>query len=512
MNPRQEHSQRFDQVHELVTKLLEGTATEAEQQQLQEAVINDCEVRLEYIRYIQEVSHIASRLVPPQTTDIHSKAMVLEAFKISEDAPFNHATSPSIAGAHRPKLPYSWIGTAAVTAAILLVILSFQLGVGRVDLDPSKTESIAHSTQSHPHDSQAPDHGKEVATLLQGTNVIWDSLHRSVEDLHRISIGQTLCIHEGSLKLVFDTGVEALVLAPCLIEIQDRDRVYCSYGRIAAKANDSGIGFMIDTPVARVTDLGTEFGVSISDSGDTEVAVFKGKVNVGPNPTLQQNKNATPVRGQRLVQGQATLVGRDGQSRRVFSIDNQRLPGVRDLAPLHLNSPVISEVRDNIGDRHPENRMFYRIVQAGLREDSQAFVDRNHEWNGLSEDGMPAELIGADYVMPFNDDKFADNLVVRVAIARPATVYIFFCDNTPAPDWLTTRFEDTGLDLGLDEVAGRYHSDRKLSVGPAQSIDNTFSIWKRTVDQPQELVLGSFERPADVQLGYNMYGIAAVAR
>ncbi|TWU44269.1 hypothetical protein Q31b_18050 [Novipirellula aureliae] len=68
MNPHQHHSQCFGQVHELVTKLLEGIATEAEQRQLQEAVINDRQVRLEYIRYIQEVSHITSRLVLPEAT------------------------------------------------------------------------------------------------------------------------------------------------------------------------------------------------------------------------------------------------------------------------------------------------------------------------------------------------------------------------------------------------------------------------------------------------------------
>ncbi|SMP58178.1 FecR family protein [Neorhodopirellula lusitana] len=508
-------SQRFDLIHELVTKQLEGSATPAEQNQLQEAITSDREIRREYVRYMQEVVHISSRLVrpPASQTDTIPKSEILKISESPSSSTNPTSPSPRLALASRPSRSIQQIiAVIAIAAALLLTIGLSTWNALRLDQQHRDADIVARLIPNHANGSGGPKYGEKVATLIQTTNVTWDSQHKSIGELSRVSIGQKLCIHQGSLKLVFDSGVEALVLAPCLIEIQERDRVYCSYGRITAKAADSGNGFIIDTPVARVTDLGTEFGVAISDSGETEVAVFEGEVDVELGSTNQRSEQMSPSKREHLVQGQATLVGHDGQSRRVFSVDNQRLPGVRDLAPLHSRSPVISAVRDNLSDQLPESRMFYRIVQAGFREDSRAFVDRDHEWNGLTETGVPEELIGADYVMPFNDDKFVEDLQVQVTIAQPSTVYVFFSDNALVPQWLSDEFEDTGLDLGLDEAANRYKPKKKVTTGPGASIDSIFSIWKRNIDKPQELRLGSFERPADVLLGYNMYGIAAVAK
>ena len=125
---------------------------------------------------------------------------------------------------------------------------------------------------------------------------------------------------------------------------------------------------------------------------------------------------------------------------------------------------------------------------------------------------MPQELIGADYVMPFNEDKLVGDLRVRVSIARAANLYIFFSDNTAVPAWLSSRFVDTGMDLGLDEGPSPFKRRKKVAIGPGMSIDNTFSIWKCEIDGPQELELGSFQRPEGFRRGYNMYGIAAVAK
>ncbi|MFG0289020.1 MAG: FecR family protein [Rhodopirellula sp. JB044] len=512
-----EEADRFAFVHELITRQLEGTATEQERQQLQDAVTSDPDVRREYIRHMQEVTHITSRLVAPRPGHELSKSSVLA--RTSSTGPSPPPRDERVAAvdkrpptSQRPiALTFSGVAASLAIAAALLLAVSipFWMSNGRNDRN---TIASNQPTTGEPSDKTASLLGTEVATLVECTNVVWDSQSNAVDELSRVEIGQNISFHRGRIKLVFDSGVETLVLAPCYLNIQDRNRVYCTYGRITAKASAGGKGFAIETPVARVTDLGTEFGIAISDSGETEVAVFEGEVDIelgAPNTRRTQN---SPTKREHLVQGQATRVDHSGRSKRVFSIDNQRMPGVRDLAPMHHDEPVIAAVRDNISERHPESRMFYRIVHAGLREDSRAFVDRTHQWNGIDKEGMPRELLGADYVMPFNDDKFVGDLKVRVSIARPATVYVFFSNNTKIPDWLASDFVDTGLDIGLDEGANRYKPLKKVAKGPGKSVDTLFSIWKRDVQSPQELELGSFEKPEEFQRGYNMYGIAAVAK
>jgi len=81
------------------------------------------------------------------------------------------------------------------------------------------------------------------------------------------------------------------------------------------------------------------------------------------------------------------------------------------------------------------------------------------------------------------------------------------------PDWLRHDFTDTGLDIGLDCARTEWHKDHSLGVGPGKSIDFRFAIWKREIKQAGTVTLGGIEQPPAVRSqGFNMYGIAAVAR
>jgi hypothetical protein len=171
--------------------------------------------------------------------------------------------------------------------------------------------------------------------------------------------------------------------------------------------------------------------------------------------------------------------------------------------------PVIGEVRDNIRDAGSVKS--YQIVHGGLVEDALAFVDRAHQWNGLDSSGIPSLLVGADYIMPFNDDKFVSGLELKVGILRPANLYVFLDKNMAAPEWLRKSFASTGLSIGLDCAKTEWHKDHSLGVGAGNSIDFEFSIWKRAVNEPGAVILGGLEPPKIRSQGFNMYGIAAVA-
>jgi hypothetical protein len=168
---------------------------------------------------------------------------------------------------------------------------------------------------------------------------------------------------------------------------------------------------------------------------------------------------------------------------------------------------VIRSVRDNLRD--PDNAMFFRIVPRGLVDDAPAYVDRPHQWNGLNSRGLPGFLRGADYVMTFNEGKGAKDLEITVELARKATLYVFFDDREKPPTWLSGRFSDTGVNIGLDE--GSWPDPSKFSVarGPGRSINNVFSVWKRDMVPNEPIRLGAIQGASDRRA---MYGIAAVAR
>ncbi|QDS99944.1 FecR domain-containing protein [Adhaeretor mobilis] len=503
-------SELHDRIHELVTCQLEEDAQGANAQALHKLVTGDAEARRVYMQYMQESYRIASRLAPP-THDATLDGIPPDS---SQPATKHSGERYSLKGLLFPGKQLLFLATAA------MLLLSGLFWYGQVH-DSDTTDGIAHTVQGGQNILHAvrDSSATEVATLVHGADIVCDATSGDLSDLTRLKIGQELRLLEGSAEIVFDSGVEAIAIAPCQMTIQGAGEISTKYGRITARVGERGKGFVIETSVARVTDLGTAFGVEVEETGETSIAVFEGEVDLEyGSPT---GKAGVPLRAKknRLTQGEGLRIDQFGMSSRLFSIDSIKLPQVRQLPPVNIQHSVVSTVYDNISEERLEMRNYYHIVRSGLREDSQAFVDRLHQWNGIDATGIPKDLIGADYVMPFNEDKFIADLEVVLTLERPATVYLFLSDDEVVPEWISKDYVDTGRDIGLDEGVNPYRMDLALDDGPGKSIDTLFSIWKREVVSPLSITLGPVKKPkkrvmrngVSILPGYNMYGIAAVA-
>ena len=146
-------------------------------------------------------------------------------------------------------------------------------------------------------------------------------------------------------------------------------------------------------------------------------------------------------------------------------------------------TPVIASVSDNI--RLHDTAKYNRVIPAGFEEDCRAYVDREHEWNGLDKHGLPSFLVGGDYVMTFNEDKTATELALTVQLAQPANLYVLIDNRVPPPEWLTRDFVDTNVDVGLDEVHS--HVNIETATGAGKSLDQFYSVWKREVHEPTSI-------------------------
>jgi hypothetical protein len=213
----------------------------------------------------------------------------------------------------------------------------------------------------------------------------------------------------------------------------------------------------------------------------------------------------------RLGAGEAIRVGRDGVVARIASVAGDAfLPPPRLAVPPSAAAQVIESVTDNL--KSSQTAKYYRVVAGGFREDCQAYVDRQHQWNGLDDRGVPPFLAGADYVMTFNDDKVQHDLRIAVSLAQPARLYLLVDDRLLPPKWLTDEFVDTGWDVGSDEGYDDV-ADVKTAIGAGKSIEQSFSVWARDVASPSTIMLGALQEeattspPRDVLRA--MYGIVA---
>lgn len=115
-------------------------------------------------------------------------------------------------------------------------------------------------------------------------------------------------LSRGVVSLDFSNGARVSVEGPARIEVIHEMKVMLHRGVVTATIPESAIGFVVDTPAAHVVDLGTSFGVSVSEEGLTDVCVFDGEVEVSsPEKGLPEE---TP---QLLREGEAVRAG-DGMN------------------------------------------------------------------------------------------------------------------------------------------------------------------------------------------------------
>ena len=340
-----------------------------------------------------------------------------------------------------------------------------------------------------------------VAELVEARDVVWAKGQPRIGVHTRVGLGE-IRLTSGTLTLAFDPGAVVKLEGPAELQVLSGTRIRAVRGRIMARAEGNAKGFSIETPSTVVVDQGTEFGVEIDASGRTGVVVFEGLVDV----SFRNGSDDSSTMTKQLSQGEALSIARSGSLSRIVSV--QRRPGAEGWSAGRSADceAVIRSVRDNIRDLGSSK--YYRIVYRGFEDDSPAYVDRNHEWNALTPDGIPEFLRDADYIMPFNDDKLLKGLQVTVELARHGSLYVFFDNREETPKWLADQFQDTGVDIGLDEVS-KPGGPLLAGRGPAVSIDNTFSIWKRDVERDEVVVLGAMRREDNANA---MYGIAAQPR
>jgi ferric-dicitrate binding protein FerR (iron transport regulator) len=110
----------------------------------------------------------------------------------------------------------------------------------------------------------------------------------------------------GAIAIEFDSGAELVVEAPAEFAPRAKDQVDLRLGRLFARVPQGARGFVVDTPLGRAVDLGTQFGIRVESSGVSEVHLFKGRLALAPLTARRGNK---PIL---LSEEQAKQVSIDG--------------------------------------------------------------------------------------------------------------------------------------------------------------------------------------------------------
>ena len=156
----------------------------------------------------------------------------------------------------------------------------------------------------------APASGAPLATVSNASGVVLLADGRALAAEVGVSLGGgALQLRSGLLELTYASDVVLVLESPARFELRGATTLWLAEGNVSARVPDGAKGFAVETPSARIVDLGTEFGVR-AGAASSEVHVFKGEVLV---------TNAAEPDSLRLVENHASRI--DTKTRTPTGID-----------------------------------------------------------------------------------------------------------------------------------------------------------------------------------------------
>lgn len=133
--------------------------------------------------------------------------------------------------------------------------------------------------------SAVEDTTASVAVLTRGVNLDWES--------NAITPGTPLApgwlkLKSGIAQIEFYQGARVSIEGPAQLQIISSGEATCTSGKLSAHVPPQAKGFRINTPKGTIVDLGTEFGLDVSDAS-AEVHVFKGEIELHPASESMQS-------------------------------------------------------------------------------------------------------------------------------------------------------------------------------------------------------------------------------
>ena len=136
-----------------------------------------------------------------------------------------------------------------------------------------------------------------VGQITGMVNCQWADRATEASNCARVPLGRKYALASGLMEITYDTGAKVILQGPVTYEMEANGG-YLSVGKLTGKLDTErggrGTGeesslhpssfilhpFVIRTPTAVVTDLGTEFGVEVNKQGVTTSHVFRGSVRL----------------------------------------------------------------------------------------------------------------------------------------------------------------------------------------------------------------------------------------
>ncbi|QDU77505.1 FecR protein [Bremerella volcania] len=395
----------------LITGLLGGNLSEAEDARLSQIIERSTELRQLYVDQIVSDTLLQWTQIDysdpptePEPVEVHNQ--IIETIQEQTLVPSQRRLE-------------SWQSAGLILAALsATVLLAVFLWPGR---QKDRPNNLAVDVPNSP---------TIAAILIDSEDAILADSNGDLEYGMPFREGEHLKLDAGLVRLAFECGSGVTLQGPAELEFHSAWKAVLHRGKLAAVVPEEARGFTIFTPDMKIVDLGTKFGAEVDATGQASVQVYEGEVTVQSRKAPESDKAL-------LLSAKAT--SRYSQSRTDFtdislasvdSSDRVSLPSLEQIQlarngqyPPAMHTMPLSEALSRLG-KIPASVEQAVPAKAWLVEDFSPFqqnetgkgvfhpwivdgkfarvaiLDTPLRWQGISGDPYVVEMDGRDPAFP----------------------------------------------------------------------------------------------------------------
>ena len=262
---------RFEELESLLLDWEEGTVDEVGVERLREILRTDEESRAHYVR----LQMMTTAMSLDGQAGMNTFSADEGANRWSEDGPHK----VRVITAASLSRPGRWM---LVAATLLVGVLAGRLAQLEIADRADKPDEIEEPGTSivaiHERDESEEATSEGVALITRLVDVTWEAGQR------RLEVGDALApgpfeIASGYAQVEFFCGATVILEGPAEIDLKSPLLARVRRGTLRAQVPPAARGFSLEVDDLKVVDLGTEFGLSVTDEG-ANVQVFDGEVEL----------------------------------------------------------------------------------------------------------------------------------------------------------------------------------------------------------------------------------------
>ncbi len=259
----------------LIDDLIENRLSATDAAALERVLREEPEVRAAYLELMgvhRDLVSLESPVRPFSREELRTIKAVEDCVGEFDNAHPQNPTAtvrpPSARGGLRlDRFKYGTLGLLLGTAASALVALTLAT--------PDADGPVAPVAQAAPA-------ANVVAKVIRKIDCDWETERWSAAPSSQIEAGQQINLAAGLLVLEYNSGVELTLNGPATFVATSDKSAQLLSGQLSARVPVKGRGFTVETHAGDFVDLGTEFGMIVTEEGSVETHVFKGEVVAKP--------------------------------------------------------------------------------------------------------------------------------------------------------------------------------------------------------------------------------------